>query len=124
MWNWFIFKRNQFDMVFVFKDYHKKPVEINFLPMHAFGLRYELHLLKEWLNSHDICFSTVGETNWRNKLENILRDPKSFFDNGGWIHKSKRKELKRQLLVDGEIDRGDEENNRNGGTSFLIVVLN
>ncbi|CAH8860220.1 unnamed protein product [Trichobilharzia szidati] len=68
-----------FDMVFVFKDYHKKPAMINSIPSTA------LELVKEWLLSCDIFYAEATKSlNWPKLMKTILDDPEGFVEQGGW----------------------------------------
>ncbi|CAH8611311.1 unnamed protein product [Schistosoma haematobium] len=68
-----------FDMVFVFKDYHKKPAMINSIPSTA------LELVKEWLLSCDIFYAEASKSlNWPKLMKTILDDPEGFVEQGGW----------------------------------------
>ncbi|KAL1500922.1 hypothetical protein ABEB36_006341 [Hypothenemus hampei] len=73
------FHLKNFDMVFVFKDYHKKTAMVTAIPMNL------LDHVKEWLNSCDIRYSEgVQSLNWAKIMKTITDDPEGFFDNGGW----------------------------------------
>ncbi|CAG9854847.1 unnamed protein product [Phyllotreta striolata] len=73
------FHLKNFDMVFVFKDYHKKTSMVNAIPMNM------LDHVKEWLNSCDIRYSEgVQSLNWVKIMKTITDDPEGFFESGGW----------------------------------------
>ncbi|XP_050309696.1 FACT complex subunit spt16 [Anthonomus grandis grandis] len=73
------FHLKNFDMVFVFKDYHRKTAMVTAIPMNL------LDHVKEWLNSCDIRYSEgVQSLNWAKIMKTITDDPEGFFDNGGW----------------------------------------
>ncbi|KAI5717065.1 hypothetical protein M8J76_017015 [Diaphorina citri] len=73
------FQLKNFDMVFVFKDYHRKVVMINAIPMNM------LDHVKEWLNSCDIRYSEgIQSLNWTKIMKTITDDFEGFFENGGW----------------------------------------
>ncbi|XP_018319533.1 FACT complex subunit spt16 [Agrilus planipennis] len=73
------FHLKNFDMVFVFKDYHRKVAMVNAIPMNM------LDHVKEWLNSCDIRYSEgVQSLNWVKIMKTITDDPEGFFDSGGW----------------------------------------
>ncbi|KAK4879994.1 hypothetical protein RN001_008140 [Aquatica leii] len=73
------FHLKNFDMVFVFKDYSRKTVMVNAIPMNM------LDHVKEWLNSCDIRYSEgVQSLNWIKIMKTITDDPEGFFDSGGW----------------------------------------
>lgn len=73
------FQLKNFDMVFVFKDYHKKTAMVNAIPMNM------CDHVKEWLNSCDIRYSEgVQSLNWAKVMKTIVDDPTGFFDSGGW----------------------------------------
>ncbi|XP_050429872.1 FACT complex subunit spt16-like isoform X2 [Adelges cooleyi] len=73
------FHLKNFDMIFVFKDYQKKVVMVNAIPMNM------LDHVKEWLNSCDIRYSEgIQSLNWTKIMKTITDDPEGFFENGGW----------------------------------------
>lgn len=73
------FHLKNFDMVFVFKDYHKKISMVNAIPMNL------LDHVKEWLNSCDIRYTEgIQSLNWTKIMKTITDDPDSFFETGGW----------------------------------------
>jgi nucleosome binding factor SPN SPT16 subunit len=73
------FGLKNFDMVFVFKDFHRTPVHINTIPVES------LDRVKEWLDSVDIAY-TEGplNLNWAQIMKTITADPHEFFKSGGW----------------------------------------
>ncbi|XP_076357852.1 SPT16 homolog, facilitates chromatin remodeling subunit dre4 [Tachypleus tridentatus] len=92
------FHLKNFDMVFVFKDYNRKIVMVNAIPMNM------LDHVKEWLNSCDIRYTEgVQSLNWVKIMKTITDDPEGFFDNGGWSF------LDPDSDEDGEDDDDDEE---------------
>lgn len=73
------FHLKNFDMVFVFKDYHAKVVVVNAIPMNM------LDHVKEWLNQCDIRYTEgIQSLNWAKIMKTILDDPEGFFESGGW----------------------------------------
>ncbi|XP_053955465.1 FACT complex subunit spt16 isoform X1 [Anastrepha ludens] len=73
------FHLRNFDMIFVFKDYHKKVAMVNAIPMNL------LDHVKEWLNSCDIRYSEgIQSLNWVKIMKTITDDPEGFFEQGGW----------------------------------------
>ena len=73
------FSHKNFDIIFIFKDYHVKPAMINSVPMN------QLESIKEWLNSCDIRYTEgVQSLNWAKIMKTIIDDPEGFFDQGGW----------------------------------------
>lgn len=73
------FHLKNFDMIFVFKDYQKKVVMVNAIPMNM------LDHVKEWLNSCDIRYSEgIQSLNWTKIMKTITDDAEGFFENGGW----------------------------------------
>lgn len=73
------FHLRNFDMIFVFKDYHKKVAMVNAIPMNL------LDHVKEWLNSCDIRYSEgIQSLNWAKIMKTITDDPEGFFEQGGW----------------------------------------
>ena len=73
------FGLKNFDMVFVFKDYHRPPSHINTIPVES------LESVKDWLNSVDIPY-TEGplNLNWGSIMKTVIADPHEFFTAGGW----------------------------------------
>ncbi|EEB07329.1 FACT complex component Spt16 [Schizosaccharomyces japonicus yFS275] len=73
------FGLKNFDLVFVFKDFHRAPVHINTIPMD------QLDNVKEWLDSCDICFYEGPlNLNWATIMKTVNDDPVAFFEEGGW----------------------------------------
>lgn len=73
------FHLKNFDMVFVFKDYHTKVVMVNAIPMNM------LDHVKEWLNQCDIRYWEGSQSlNWPKIMKTIIEDPEQFFETGGW----------------------------------------
>ncbi|XP_015927394.1 FACT complex subunit SPT16 [Parasteatoda tepidariorum] len=73
------FHLKNFDMIFVFKDYHKKTSMVNAIPMTM------LDHVKEWLNSCDIRYTEgIQSLNWTKIMKTITDDPDGFFESGGW----------------------------------------
>ncbi|CAL1278690.1 unnamed protein product [Larinioides sclopetarius] len=73
------FHLKNFDMVFVFKDYHRKVAMVNAIPMSM------LDHVKEWLNSCDIRYTEgIQSLNWTKIMKTITDDPEGFFESGGW----------------------------------------
>jgi len=73
------FQLKNFDMVFIFKDYHKKVMMCTSIPMTM------LDHVKEWLNSVDIKYTEgVQSLNWQKIMKTITDDPEGFFEGGGW----------------------------------------
>ncbi|XP_013114193.1 FACT complex subunit spt16 isoform X1 [Stomoxys calcitrans] len=73
------FHLRNFDMVFIFKDYHKKVAMVNAVPMNL------LDHVKEWLNSCDIRYTEgIQSLNWAKIMKTITDDPEGFFEQGGW----------------------------------------
>lgn len=75
----FQFGLKNFDLVFVFKDFHRPPVHINTIPVES------LEPVKDWLDSVDIAF-TEGplNLNWSTIMKTVVSDPYGFFAEGGW----------------------------------------
>lgn len=73
------FGLKNFDLVFVFKDFHRPPVHINTIPVE------NLEGVKDWLDSVDIAF-TEGplNLNWSAIMKTVTSDPHGFFLDGGW----------------------------------------
>ncbi|OJK03321.1 hypothetical protein ASPACDRAFT_76395 [Aspergillus aculeatus ATCC 16872] len=73
------FGLKNFDLVFVFKDFHRAPVHINTIPVES------LEGVKDWLDSVDLAF-TEGplNLNWTTIMKTVVSDPYGFFVDGGW----------------------------------------
>ncbi|KAF9885437.1 FACT complex subunit spt16 [Aspergillus nanangensis] len=73
------FGLKNFDLVFVFKDFHRPPVHVNTIPVES------LEGVKDWLDSVDIAF-TEGplNLNWTTIIKTVVSDPYGFFADGGW----------------------------------------
>lgn len=73
------FGLKNFDMVFVFKDFHRPPIQINTIPMS------QLDNVKDWLDSVEVAF-TEGPVNlnWSMIMKTVNEDPAEFYRNGGW----------------------------------------
>jgi nucleosome binding factor SPN SPT16 subunit len=73
------FGLKNFDMVMIFKDFHRTPVHINSIPME------HLDNVKSWLDSCDIAFSEGPlNLNWTTIMKTVNEDPAQFFKDGGW----------------------------------------
>ncbi|KAI9880467.1 MAG: FACT complex subunit spt16 [Pleopsidium flavum] len=73
------FGLKNFDMVFVFKDFHRPPVHINTIPVES------LEGVKEWLDSVNITYSEGPlNLNWGTIMKTVIADPHQFFADGGW----------------------------------------
>ncbi|CAF0785468.1 unnamed protein product [Adineta steineri] len=73
------FQLKNFDMVFIMKDYSKKTLSIQSIPM------AELDPIKNWLNSCDICYTEGPQSlNWAKIMKTIADDIGGFFGGGGW----------------------------------------
>lgn len=90
------FHLKNFDMVFVFKDYHRKCAMVNAVPMNM------LDHVKEWLNSCDIRYTEgIQSLNWTKIMKTITDDPEGFFESGGWSFLDPES--------DGEEGAGDDD---------------
>ncbi|XP_013382413.1 FACT complex subunit SPT16 [Lingula anatina] len=95
------FHLKNFDMVFVFKDYHKKIAMVNSVPMN------QLDHVKDWLNSCDIHYTEgIQSLNWTKIMKTITDDSEGFFDNGGWV------------FLEPESDEEDEEEEEEDDDEF------
>jgi nucleosome binding factor SPN SPT16 subunit len=73
------FGLKNFDMVFVFKDFHRAPYHINTIPVES------LENVKEWIDSVGIPFSEGPlNLNWPTIMKTVTADPHAFFADGGW----------------------------------------
>ncbi|EXJ60662.1 xaa-Pro aminopeptidase [Cladophialophora yegresii CBS 114405] len=73
------FGLKNFDLVFVYKDFHRPPTHVNTIPVES------LDRVKEWLDSVDIAY-TEGplNLNWSTIMKTVTTDPHQFFKDGGW----------------------------------------
>ncbi|XP_034175937.1 SPT16 homolog, facilitates chromatin remodeling subunit dre4 isoform X2 [Osmia lignaria lignaria] len=96
------FHLKNFDMIFVFKDYHRKVAILNAIPMNM------LDHVKEWLNSCDIRYTEgVQSLNWTKIMKTITDDPEGFFDNGGWTFLDPESDAENEDLEDEEEEEDD-----------------
>jgi len=73
------FGLKNFDLVFVFKDFHRAPYHINTIPVES------LENVKEWLDSVNIPFSEGPlNLNWPTIMKTVTADTHQFFVDGGW----------------------------------------
>jgi nucleosome binding factor SPN SPT16 subunit len=88
------FGLKNFDMVFVFKDFHRAPYHINTIPVES------LENVKEWLDSVNIPFSEGPlNLNWPTIMKTVTADPHAFFADGGWAF----------LATESDDEDGDDE---------------
>ncbi|KAF8337624.1 FACT complex subunit SPT16 [Cantharellus anzutake] len=73
------FSLKQFDMVLIFRDFNRPPIQINSIPSS------QLDNVREWLDSVEV---PVGENavnlNWSQIMKTINDSPYEFFKDGGW----------------------------------------
>jgi nucleosome binding factor SPN SPT16 subunit len=88
------FGLKNFDMVFVFKDFHRQPAHINTIPVES------LEGVKDWLDSVNIPY-TEGplNLNWATIMKTVIADPHQFFADGGWSF----------LAAESDDEEGSEE---------------
>ncbi|EJD05718.1 FACT complex subunit SPT16 [Fomitiporia mediterranea MF3/22] len=73
------FGLKQFDMVLVFRDFTRAPLQINSIPTS------QLDDVKNWLDSVDIPLSeSPVNLNWGPIMKTINESPYDFFQQGGW----------------------------------------
>ncbi|KAL6720111.1 FACT complex subunit spt16 [Lecanora helva] len=73
------FGLKNFDMVCVFKDFHRQPAHINTVPVES------LENVKDWLDSVNIPYSEGPlNLNWGTIMKTVTADPHQFFVDGGW----------------------------------------
>lgn len=88
------FGLKNFDMVFVFKDFHRPPVHINTIPVES------LEGVKDWLDSVNIPYSEGPlNLNWGTIMKTVIADPHQFFADGGWSF----------LATESDSEDGDSE---------------
>ncbi|XP_047357089.1 FACT complex subunit spt16 isoform X1 [Vespa velutina] len=96
------FHLKNFDMIFVFKDYHRKVAMVNAIPMNM------LDHVKEWLNSCDIRYTEgVQSLNWTKIMKTITDDPEGFFDSGGWTFLDPESDAENEEVEDEEEEEDD-----------------
>lgn len=87
------FGLKNFDMVCVFKEFHRPPVHINNIPVES------LESVKEWLDSVNTAYwEGPVNLNWSTIMKTILADTHQFFAEGGW-----------SFLSTESDDEGDEQ---------------
>uniref|UniRef100_A0A914VZ60 FACT complex subunit n=1 Tax=Plectus sambesii TaxID=2011161 RepID=A0A914VZ60_9BILA len=92
------FQLKNFDMVFIFKDYHRKTQMVQQIPMSS------LDNVKEWLNSCELRYTEgIQSLNWAKIMKTITDDPEEFFNTGGWNF------LSNESDEEGEADSDDSE---------------
>lgn len=95
------FHLKNFDMIFVFKDYHRKVSMVNAIPMNM------LDHVKEWLNSCDIRYSEgIQSLNWTKIMKTITDDPDGFFESGGWTFLDPESDV--EVAQDDDEDEEDD----------------
>lgn len=93
------FHLKNFDMVFIFKDYRRKTVMVNSVPMNM------LENVKEWLNSCDIHYTEgIQSLNWGKIMKTIVEDPEGFFESGGWSFLNPESDAEGEDEEDEEVD--------------------
>ncbi|KAI9304410.1 FACT complex subunit-domain-containing protein [Cunninghamella echinulata] len=92
------FGLKNFDLVFVFKDFQRPPIQINTIPM------TQLDNVKDWLDSVEVAF-TEGPVNlnWGMIMKTINENPAEFFRDRGWGFLSARSD------DEGSDDESDPE---------------
>lgn len=92
------FHIKNFDLVLIYKDYTKKVVFINAIPVH-----YKDHI-KTWLDSTDILFfESPTNFKWDKLLKRMRMDPEYFvYEEGGW-----------EAFADDEDDIKEDEKEEN-----------
>jgi len=73
------FGLKNFDMVIVFKDFHRPVQHVNTIPMES------IDAVKDWLDSQDLSYYE-GNLNlqWGTIMKTVQEDPHEFFKTGGW----------------------------------------
>ncbi|KAG1714064.1 FACT complex subunit spt16 [Nymphon striatum] len=93
------FHLKNFDMVFVFKEYHRKVSMVTAIPMNM------LDHVKAWLDSCDIRYSEgIQSLNWKNIMKTITDDPEGFFESGGWTFLDPESDAEADDEDDEELD--------------------
>ena len=88
------FGLKNFDMVCVFKDFHRPPAHINTVPVES------LEQVKDWLDSVEIPYSEGPlNLNWGTIMKTVIADPHQFFVDGGWSF----------LTMESDDEGSDEE---------------
>ena len=143
------FQLKNFDIVFVFKDYSRKPVMINSVPMTSLDhvkdwLKYLLlphrHVIpnvsmsmnqvfllvllnSEFINhdsSCDIYYAEgVQSLNWPKIMKTIMEDIDGFFESGGWDFLANDANASDAEADNSESEKEDETYNPSG---FLLFI--
>lgn len=96
------FQLKNFDMVFIFKDYSKRPQMVQQIPMTS------LDNVKEWLNSCDLKYNEgIQSLNWPKIMKTITDNPEDFFNDGGWSFLDTQSD---EEALDDESDSEDAYN--------------
>lgn len=93
------FGLKNFDLVFVWKDFHRPPMRIEAIPMKS------LEPIKHWLNSCDLVFYESSQNIlWKSVMKQINDDVEGFWQDGGFDIF-----LSRNAEDDGSSEEEEEE---------------
>jgi len=100
------FQLKNFDMVFIMKEYSKKTLSIQAIPM------AELDRVKDWLDKCEICYTEGPQAlNWSKIMKTITDDLSGFFAQGGWTFLEADGSDPEQQGVAEDSDVGEEDYN-------------
>ena len=110
------FGLKNFDMVFVFKDFHRSPAHINTVPVES------LETVKDWLDSVDLSYSEGPlNLNWAQIMKTVTADTHQFFKDGGWSFltmesddEEEEEESEESAFEASESDLGSDESSEDG----------
>lgn len=101
------FQLKNFDMVVVFKDFHKKPHMVSSIPAQ------QLDAIKEWLNSCDIVYTEgIQSLNWSKIMKTVAEDPEGFIELGGWNFLAPDSEEEERAAEEGGGSSEDDDEYR------------
>jgi nucleosome binding factor SPN SPT16 subunit len=75
------FNLREFDLVVIYKEFTRSVTTISSIPTTY------LDMLKQWLGDSNILYiESVNNTNWKTVLEDIRKDVRGFYEEGGWLN--------------------------------------
>ncbi|KAL7754343.1 FACT complex subunit spt16 [Sorochytrium milnesiophthora] len=106
------FGLKNFDLVFVFKDFSRQPIQIGTIPMQ------QLDAVKDWLDQMDVSY-TEGPVNlnWNAIMKTINDDPAAFFEEGGWSFLQPGSDAEGQSDSEESASEFEAESDASGGSS-------
>jgi len=104
------FQLQQFDAIFVLKDFAKPVVRLDNVPMES------LETLKKWLDSCNITYYESPENlMWKRIMKVIKDDPQGFFEQGGWADMLGAPSDEEDEVADPDDDDFEDPDDYTGG---------